>query len=89
LLQDKLTLYPGTSLVQNIGCDSSGSHCDSTNAYFVELAERPVSLSGIAIEEDPQARKAIGAFFKTLRPSIGKYIARKIRRLAKMISRGK
>lgn len=38
-LKEKLTLYPPRSLVQNIGMDGSGTHCDETGAYSVELGQ--------------------------------------------------
>ena len=37
-LAGKLTLYPPSSLIQNIGLDSSGTHCSSTEKYDVKLS---------------------------------------------------
>lgn len=58
-----LTLYPGRSLTQNIGMDGSGVHCVPTSAYEVQMADRPIQLGDIPIEEDPAARAAIASFF--------------------------
>ena len=38
-LNNKLTLYPGASLVQNIGHDGSGVHCAASNSFDVSLAQ--------------------------------------------------
>src|SRR5690606_23610171 len=38
-LQDKLTLYPGKSLIRNIGNDNSGTHSESTSLYDPFLAD--------------------------------------------------
>lgn len=69
-LGNKLTLYPGRSLVQNIGYDGSGTHCRTNDLHSVELGDAPVVLSRIAIEENPVAKKAIEAFHKTANPGM-------------------
>jgi len=67
-LQNKLTLYPGRSLIRNIGLDSSGVHCDSTDAFESELAAQPVVLEKLALEECKPARQAFAEFFKSTHP---------------------
>lgn len=64
-LRNKLTLYPGRSLVQNIGYDSSGTHCCTTNLYTAKLTDTPIIISPITISEDQHARTAIGKFHKS------------------------
>ena len=49
-LAGKLTLYPGRSLVQNIGNDDSGTHCGTTTALDVAVSESPIGLDGIDVE---------------------------------------
>src|SRR3546814_20191642 len=39
-LADKLTLYPGRSLVENIGNDSSGTHSITTSVYSGDIASQ-------------------------------------------------
>lgn len=56
-LQDKLTLYPGRSLVMNIGNDGSGTHCSATNAFTSDISECPVKVELIDIVESSSARK--------------------------------
>lgn len=63
-LQGKLTLYPGKSLVNNIGNDSSGTHCTSTNSHDVLLTDRPIQPGRTPIKESIIARRAFEDFFK-------------------------
>lgn len=56
-LRDKLTLYPGRSLVLNIGNDSSGTHCATTDAFTGDVADRPVKVELITIDENVFARQ--------------------------------
>jgi len=77
-LKDKLTLYPGRSLVLNIGHDSSGSHCSTTNAFAGDLADSRVAVKLIAIEENVLARKKFIEFFQTGLPNMPEKIIRKL-----------
>ncbi|TAK94916.1 MAG: methyltransferase, TIGR04325 family [Aquabacterium sp.] len=61
-LQGKLTLYPGRSLVHNIGNDNSGTHCDDTTAFDVQVSQTPIMLAPIAVEDNAQARASFAAF---------------------------
>jgi len=63
-LANKLTLYPGRSLVLNIGNDSSGTHCGATNVFDVQLSNTPICLGDIAIEESATAKKVIEYFHR-------------------------
>lgn len=54
-LNRKLSLYPGRSLVRNIGIDGTGVHCADwkTDPYSVQLADSPVSVvRGVPIENE-------------------------------------
>jgi len=82
-LEDKLTLYPGKSLVRNIGFDTSGTHCDSGNVYDTTLTTEPVIIKEIPIEESAIALKEIERFFKSIKPNIFKRIANKWRNIVK------
>lgn len=64
-LANKLTLYPGRSLVHNIGNDGSGTHCDTTNALDANLSLLPITLSIDKVEESVAAILAIEDFFKS------------------------
>ncbi|WP_316746579.1 glycosyltransferase [Pedobacter gandavensis] len=63
---DRLTLYPGKSLVEDKGWDDTGVHCEATDAFDVELHNEPISLDGIVVEHNQQAYQAFKDFFFTL-----------------------
>jgi hypothetical protein len=67
-LRGKLTLFPGRSLVKNVGMDGSGRHCDATSVYRVALTEEPVRLVQLPPEENQHARRAFEAFFRSIKP---------------------
>jgi hypothetical protein len=62
-LAGKFTLYPGKSLVKNIGHDGSGTHCSENINYETISSDvyKPVSLTDI--HDSIRARKAITHFF--------------------------
>jgi hypothetical protein len=64
-LRDLLILYPGRSLVQNIGHDGTGTHSNETGSiYDVDMSPTPVAIGGIAIEENAVGRAALRDFFQ-------------------------
>jgi hypothetical protein len=62
-LKGMLTLYPGRTLVKNIGNDSSGTHCGTTNALSGEPSSSRVRVDAIPIEPSYAARAAFVRFF--------------------------
>jgi hypothetical protein len=69
-LRGKLTLYPGRSLVTNIGTDGTGTHCRKTSRFDAALAQAPVSVWPQRVEEDVRARALIASHLRGLgRPS--------------------
>jgi hypothetical protein len=66
-LQDKLTLYPGRSLVQNAGHDASGSNCPAKTHFTVELSTTPVISGDAPVEHSKQAYKAFSVYFRSLK----------------------
>ena len=79
-LANKLTLYPGKSLVHNIGNDSSGTHCGSSTVLDVSLADSPIDLSNIQVEPSERAAKAIERFFRTKQPLLKRLQSRVLRK---------
>jgi glycosyltransferase involved in cell wall biosynthesis len=76
-LKDKLTLYPGRSLVCNIGADASGTHCGTSESFDTEVSHEPLVIGAIALEEDRVARQQIKEFFcSTRRSGIGRILNR-------------
>jgi hypothetical protein len=65
-LAGKYTLYPGRSLVNNIGMDASGVHSGDTNAYMVDLTGIPVRIERQEIKENERAKRVIADYFTTL-----------------------
>lgn len=63
-LAGKLTLYPGRSLVNNIGNDASGTHCSNSNIHDVELSPVPINLMDIQVAPSIAARQAFEDFFR-------------------------
>lgn len=65
LVHDKLTLYPGRSLVFNIGTDDSGTHCATTSNFVVSLAESPIVLDRIPVAENIAAFDQFASYFRS------------------------
>ena len=66
-LKEKLTLYPGRSLINNIGLDASGVHCADTDEYNVALATEPIKLEKQEFIEDAKSKEIIINYFRSLR----------------------
>jgi putative methyltransferase (TIGR04325 family) len=75
-LANKLTLYPGRSLVHNIGNDSTGTHCGTSAAFDVELSATPIHLDEVVVEESVVAKRIIRDFFRAKRPQLGRIFVR-------------
>ncbi len=61
-LADRLTLYPGRTLVQNIGNDASGTHHTKTGAYSGALSDTPIDVLRLELEECTEARDCFVRF---------------------------
>lgn len=70
LIAGKLTIYPGRSLVHNIGNDSSGTHCGSSVTHDTDLSSTPIDLSCVEVVESRQARMAFEDFFRNSQISL-------------------
>jgi len=68
-LAGKLTLYPGRSLVHNIGFDGSGKHCDATEVWATELSSNPINLKGIEVKTSLLAWGAFEKHFRSTQKS--------------------
>lgn len=67
LIHNKLTLYPGRSLVFQNGMDGiGGTHCGEETRYAVNLSQTPIMLKKLDIKESLKARKAITEYFVSL-----------------------
>ena len=66
-LAGKLTLYPGRSLVYNIGSDDSGTHCGKSADFDAHLTETKINLRNIDIEPSHNGKLAFEEFFGNLK----------------------
>ena len=62
VLNKGLSLYPSISLIENIGFDGTGSHCEKTSRFAVQARTRPILEFSEVIEENPLALKRIKRF---------------------------
>lgn len=83
-LAGKLTLYPGRSLVHNIGNDDSGTHCGTDTRYDAELSATPISLNGLEVAASVLGRSTFESFF---RKSQGNLVSKLRRRIKKVFSK--
>jgi len=77
-LEDKLTLYPGNSLVQNIGQDASGTHGGNSINTQTTASNRKVRVGDIEIVENKKAKDIVAQYFKSIKPSLWKRVLGKI-----------
>jgi hypothetical protein len=80
-LEDRLTLYPGSSQVRNIGADGSGTHVGSTRRFDNPDWGRALRVSAIPVAESKAARQAFGTYLAGLRPSMATRVLRGLKRL--------
>lgn len=63
-LKNKYTLYPGKSLVLNIGHDGSGTHCGETDVFSSAMCNKVVRVLSIAVENNQQALLAFEYYLR-------------------------
>lgn len=66
-LKNKYCLYPGHSLIHNIGVDGSGTHSGTSSDFDVKLMNKEVKVDRIAIKEAKEAKEIVGSYFKQVR----------------------
>ncbi len=81
-LAGMLTLYPGRSLVANIGMDGTGTHGDATSDYSVQLSDRPVTVHRIPLQEHSDTAAAISRYYRASRHPVRRLLRRLIRTLS-------
>jgi len=69
-INNKMSLYPGKSLVQNIGFEGNGTHSGSSSYYDVCLADRSITVSVLPVAECSKASKALIRFYKNINRDI-------------------
>lgn len=83
-LANKLSLFPGKSLIRNIGNDGSGTHGANTNGGDVELSDYKIKVSLIDVAQSQLAFDTFYSYYKNIKPHL---FSRMIRRLFNRINR--
>jgi hypothetical protein len=83
-LANKLTLYPGKSLVHNIGNDDSGSHCGESSSMDTDLTVTPIDCHAVEVEHSIKGYDAFVRFFRKANPS---FLIKVLRRLKMRLDR--
>lgn len=65
-INNNMCLYPGKSLVQNIGFEGDGVHSAKENYYDASLSEKAIIVSLLPVEECSIALKALMQFYKKI-----------------------
>jgi hypothetical protein len=60
-----LALHPAISMTNNIGHDSSGTHCEQSDMYEVKIAMQAITTYPSTIEENKIAYERLKYFFRT------------------------
>ena len=80
LLNEKLTLYPGKTFIQNIGFGDMGTHTKNGGKfYFDRFNNLEEALEKIEIKECLDSRKKIENFYFSIKPNILERIKRKVK----------
>lgn len=80
-LKNKFCLYPGVSLIQNIGTDGSGSHGGVSEKWNVNLASQPIQVKPIKIIENNKAKNNFIEYFTITKNSNQSIIKRIVDKL--------
>ncbi len=63
-LAGKLTLYPGHSLVRNIGFDGTGIHSGRKRVLYKDFPLQEIVVGPIPVKENEEAKEKIAAYFR-------------------------
>ena len=66
-LRNRLTLYPGVSLIQHIGNDGTGTNFGKSDFLDVELAKGPLTVTAIELAENQEVRRIIGEYLHAIK----------------------
>lgn len=77
-LEDMYTLYPGRTLVRNIGVDGTGTHSGINKKVANQKLDVDINIQKIPIEDNEKARKAFVKYFKSQNSNLIRKILNKI-----------
>lgn len=86
-LADKITLYPGKSLIRNIGFDGTGTHSGSSDFYLTNITKDRILVQNIPLLEHTEAKRAFENYFNSLKPNIILRFVKKCNKIFKSIKR--
>ncbi len=86
-LANKLTLYPGQSLVENIGQEGSGTHSQSATSHEVMANGIDLPIRAIEVSESALARQVISETLKSARVQPGKISQRLTSAISQFLGR--
>ena len=75
-LQGKLCLYPGRSLIHNIGNDDSGTHSQHSTIFDTRLSASRIDISNLDVSISEPSRQAFVRYFRKVH---GGFLSRGIR----------
>jgi hypothetical protein len=82
-INDKLTLYPGKSLVKNIGTTGSSTHFSDTKVFDVNLSDKAIDVEKGEIKENNYGKKIFEEYFNSIKPGFIKKGWKKVKTLLK------
>ena len=84
-LKGMVSLYPSRSVVENIGHDSSGTHCGGSEVYSGEVSAHRISVSRIEPIASESARAVAIRFFRKTKESTSQKVFRRLRHRLAML----
>ena len=78
-LAGKLTLYPGLSLVANLGNDGTGTHGEVSSKFLVKLSPRKIEVNRVDLEVSRYAWETIRAYFCRIKRRGARHYLQKIK----------
>ncbi len=86
-LTNRYCLYPGESLIQNIGIDGSGTHSGDSKKWQVNLSSKAIDVKQLAVSEQKENKRLIIDYFESLKSGNEPFI-RKLMNQLKWITQG-
>ena len=83
-INNKLQLYPNKSLVNNIGFDGTGTHCDDTENFFTQLHNEQIFIADIDIAESKKARDALIRYYNSSKKSFLHRVFNKLKKILRI-----
>jgi glycosyltransferase involved in cell wall biosynthesis len=84
-IENRYTLYPGRTLVQNIGLDGSGTHCGESVVHYSDFSVDPIRIQQIRIIENEKIKEKIERYFRSIQISSMRVFFRKLKILMRKI----